>query len=493
MLIHTRSPFLTFIGLLQIVLSFPLSYFVYTLIWGLEFFPFLNFIGVFVLFALGADDVFVAVDKWKNTRIEHDRDASVADIAAIALPDAAGAMFLTSFTTAVAFFSTAVCPVAPIKCFAIFCGLLVSIDYIMCVLLVFPALCIYDGWRERKNCCFRCHCCHSTERGDDEDEGTKVSLIHRVLSGYYNLLHATRYAVVVVAVVAMVFSAIFAATLSLPTTSEVRLLEKGNEFEKNFEWRRTLLYENLIKKNGSTAFVMWGTKPADTGDRNNPASFTQLVLDNSFEPSTQSGQIYLRDFCGKLFENEWAERNGEDCAINRFDDWLQSQASADTPDQIYLDFCGGATSIPLAESDFDACIYNWGQQDGEKTVLSRKGKVESLYISFSSRVRYDSTFEALDNEWHRIEDWIVNEERNHAPSSVSGMFFTSEDFWWYDTNGRMLNTAYFSAATASATAAVVILLFSKSIVLTIFSTLTIAYVLASVAASVVALGWTLGL
>jgi hypothetical protein len=57
--------------------------------------PFLNFIAVFVLFALGADDVFVAVDKWKNARIDH-RDASTEQIAIVALPDAAASMFQTS-------------------------------------------------------------------------------------------------------------------------------------------------------------------------------------------------------------------------------------------------------------------------------------------------------------------------------------------------------------------------------------------------------------
>jgi len=62
---------------------------------------------VFVVFALGADDVFVAVDKWKNARLEH-RSATTEQVAAIALPDAAQSMFLTTITTAVAFFGTAV-------------------------------------------------------------------------------------------------------------------------------------------------------------------------------------------------------------------------------------------------------------------------------------------------------------------------------------------------------------------------------------------------
>jgi hypothetical protein len=55
--LHTRSPFISLIGLVQIILSFPLSYFVYKLVLGYVFFPFLNFIGIFVVFALGAGTI----------------------------------------------------------------------------------------------------------------------------------------------------------------------------------------------------------------------------------------------------------------------------------------------------------------------------------------------------------------------------------------------------------------------------------------------------
>ena len=121
-LIHTRSLFLTLVGLLQIMMSFPLAYFTYHFVGGYNFFPFLNFIGVFVVFALGADHVFVAVDKWKNARNDNPK-ATTEAIAAKALPDAAAAVFLTTSTTAVAFFGTSICPVAPVRLFAIFLGI----------------------------------------------------------------------------------------------------------------------------------------------------------------------------------------------------------------------------------------------------------------------------------------------------------------------------------------------------------------------------------
>ena len=278
-MLHTRSPFITLVGLAQIILSFPLSYFVYKLIGGLDFFPFLNFIGIFVAFALGAGDIFVAVDKWKNARNTHPK-ATTEYVAASAFPDAAGAMFLTTITTAIAFFSTAICPVAPVKMFAIFCGLLIMFDYIMNVALVFPALCIYDkaltNTERKASCCVSCSCCglykqsrlESNDSGIDDKPGadSKPSLIHSILLGFYFLLHKLRWIFFVVCLGSFAITAYYASTLELPTSSDVRLLNDQSQFEQSYQWRLNLLASSLKKAAGSSAIVIWGVKPADTGD-----------------------------------------------------------------------------------------------------------------------------------------------------------------------------------------------------------------------------------
>jgi hypothetical protein len=391
---------------------------------------------------------------------------------------------------------------APIKCFATFCGLLIMFDYVMCVLLVFPALCIYDKSRHGRSCCCRCrcHCCHKSEGEGHEDADHRVvadksSLIRRLLTRFYNALHMGRWALLLVCTAAVILSVVFASKIGLPTSSDVRLLDEStSQYEANFQWRLKLIYDVLVKKSGSTVYVTWGVTPADTGDVNNPLTWSQLVLDESFDPSSEDSQVYMRDFCDRLFENDWAERRAVDyeCPMNLFNGWLQEQSNSSAPDVIYVENCGGATSLPVQQNDFDACIYAWGQQVRELSILAREGKVKVMFIPFRSRVRFDSPFDDLDREWKDIEIWLGSQAVNGAPEGVSDMFHTSEDFWWYDTNGNMLNTAYTAAAIAIGTGALVILFSSRSIILTIFSAVTIGYVLASVTATLVALGWSLG-
>jgi hypothetical protein len=115
-----------------------------------------------------------------------------------------------------------------------------------------------------------------------------------------------------------------------------------------------------------------------------------------------------------------------------------------------------------------------------------------MFIPFQARVRWDSQQSELDREWNAIEDWMID-ERAAAPAGVNGMYHSSEDFWWYDTNGQMLKAAFGAAGIALGCASAVVLFSSRSLTLTVFSLFTIGYVLTSTTAMLVASGWTLGL
>ena len=144
----------------------------------------------------------------------------------------------------------------------------------MCVVLVFPALCLYDGWR-MNGCCLGCcvslHVCKKKdEEFEDEDEESKPSLIRRILNEFYKVLHLLRWPLLAACVAGLVLSAIFATRLELPQSSDVRLLSNSHQFEANYQWRQELLYDVIDRSSGSAAVVIWGVKPADTGNHNNP-------------------------------------------------------------------------------------------------------------------------------------------------------------------------------------------------------------------------------
>ena len=147
----------------------------------------------------------------------------------------------------------------------------------MNVLLVFPALCIYDkvfeSTERKANFCISFRRSKlSGEAGESDGDDSKPSFIHRAMNAFYVALYRIRWFLFVACAAVFGLSAYYASTLSLPASSDVRMLDEGNQFEQNWMWRQSLLYDTLEKAEGSQASVIWGVKPADTGDQSKSIS-----------------------------------------------------------------------------------------------------------------------------------------------------------------------------------------------------------------------------
>lgn len=58
---YTASLFLTFMAIVSVILSLAVAYFVYTFLFELDFFPFMNLLAAVIVVGIGADDVFVYI------------------------------------------------------------------------------------------------------------------------------------------------------------------------------------------------------------------------------------------------------------------------------------------------------------------------------------------------------------------------------------------------------------------------------------------------
>lgn len=444
---------------------------------------------------------------------------------------------LLLFSPAIAFFGSSICPVLPIKLFGIFCGLLIAIDYILDVLVMFPCLCIYDEYRFQRNYCMDLRCpaksdeptpqerirevdyMEEEEKMEEEDEmelskrkvdgssGSREgnlsqpeqennSLIRRMLVSYYEFLHKWRWVILPLSIAAMVLCCYFATTLKVPPkSSDIQLLIDSVEPEQARQWRNELLVSSLTAEQGGTSFVVWGLTPADTGNHLDPYEWSQLVLDDSFEPSSEEAQLYFLDFCEKLWEQSFAfpQSEGQICAINQFNEWLQKQSSLPTENQTttYTSNCGGATAMPIPKDVFHPCLSSWAHQEDIGQILSWDGVVKVISIEFRTEARFDSPTSLLEAQWHLIEDWMRSDNQQ-APPGVANAFFSSFDWWVWDINTAVYRTAIDSAAIAISVSALVILISSKSLSMTIFSAVSVAFVLVSVASVMSAAQWTLG-
>ena len=99
---------------------------------------------------IGADDIFVLFDKFEQAA-QRNPGATAYELGCEAIPQASYAMLLTSLTTAGAFFSTAITPVAPIRMFAVFLGMMTLFDYLFVVIICAPAMVLQIRWVQAIN------------------------------------------------------------------------------------------------------------------------------------------------------------------------------------------------------------------------------------------------------------------------------------------------------------------------------------------------------
>ena len=64
---HLESLFMTCLGMLMIILSFPVSYLIYSGICRVEMNTTLNQLVIFIVLGIAADDIFVFCDAWRQS------------------------------------------------------------------------------------------------------------------------------------------------------------------------------------------------------------------------------------------------------------------------------------------------------------------------------------------------------------------------------------------------------------------------------------------
>ena len=145
-LLHTFSPFLTLMGILNLILAFPPAYFLYTAIFGVQALSILTPVTLLVVIGIAIDDVFVFVDTFKQCEKNLDPELRMARTIATA----ARATLFTTVTSASAFFANYLSEIPALANFGLFTALVIVTNYIWLLMLIPLSLGVWgrylEGW-----------------------------------------------------------------------------------------------------------------------------------------------------------------------------------------------------------------------------------------------------------------------------------------------------------------------------------------------------------
>merc|ERR1719491_994528 len=350
MSIHLGSIFLAAGSLFQILMAFPCTILFYRGIFQIEYLGFLNWLILFVLLGVGADDVFVFTDAWKQSAhfvntaattkqeskccVAANEEANVLRMC-FSFRRAAKAMLVTQTTTFFAFLATASSPLMLIEAFGYWAALVVGMNYILVITLYPAILMIHHRFVKKYEdpiLCALCRLCNTRSSSKastvatttDNDAGTTdntedpPSIIRQVSveeaaeeygcfekflgRTYVSYIQRFKFFTIAAFVVLFIVMAIFGFQIE-PEDEAGALFPDDHWFTRLIETSQNFPSSDL---GGTDIFMTFGIAGIDRDDAPmwDATSYGTVVWDNDFSMSSAESQQYLLGMCTELRASE---------------------------------------------------------------------------------------------------------------------------------------------------------------------------------------------
>lgn len=514
MWIYTTSLFLTLMAVTSLFLSLEISYFVYTHVFNIHFFPFMNLLVLVILIGVGADNVFIYCKTWALAKQEKNV-GTLEKIVSDTLKHATLSILVTSLTTAAAFYASYVSHITALSCFALFAGTTVIVNFFI-VITWFPAsLVVYEKWLS--DCCL----CYGTDfygskRGSAYYARALPFTVYERACEFWRAVFEKLLPCAVLrlriawllSLTALALGAIivvfYAPRLRLPTSDDFQLFSDDHLFEV-YDLRMKRHFERGVGSSIGTMpiTIVWGVKPVDAGDKLDPFSKSSVAYDDTFNPATPRAQRWLLRFCRAVRATDFYQREPglqlTNCFIEHFKLFMESgcDATASAAQQS----CCGFDTFPYSEEVFNRCIqvyvpilahstrlYHANPNAGPR-FAKETGKLVALVVEFNSNEPYSLSYEKIAAFYSYMDDWVA-ERMATAPEEMRyGWFVSLLDF--YALQASIAEGTPLAIGIAIAVATIVAFLTTLNLLITFYAMLSIAAAIFVTIAALVLLGWQL--
>lgn len=525
--LNVGSWFLAFVGILEIYLSLPIAWFFYANIFRIEYFGFLNALAVFIVAAIGADDIFIFMDAYKQSKFKDPANLESLETRMSWVYRRSGnAMAITSATTCAAFLATMITPLASIKTFGIFTALVILVDYILVMTLFCTAVVIYHNKFEDRSCC---GCCAAqgknssptpTEKAYDEllENGGSTDRVSEFFkekfAGFINIkLHRI---VIFVVFVAWIIVATWQASLMEATKEEEQFLNKNHPLQKSIVILNNE-FDVSEDDEGLDVYFVWGV-----GEVNREGVNLLFDDDNYGEPTfidefvfDEECQMAMLDVCEDLKTNEqyapYIKREGgvgsvrcfveEFGAFNSLDSGLDECSLVESGEWKKENWPVSPDNMAMTMGTFliqDSCSDSKKNYELYRNEIGFNGEeVKYAAISFESAVLdpYSQKPESFVREQYDFIISLADKFDKSVGNKCGGNVVMTDlagKFTFMNNQAIYVKTVLTSSLLGVGIAFVVLLLATRVLHIATFATLSILCILVSVAGTTRLIGWDLG-
>uniref|UniRef100_A0A3Q3KCJ4 Protein dispatched homolog 1 n=3 Tax=Monopterus albus TaxID=43700 RepID=A0A3Q3KCJ4_MONAL len=518
MCVYTRSVFITLMTIIAIISSLIVSYFLYRMVFNFEFFPFMNLTALIILVGIGADDAFVLCDVWNYTKFDKPH-AELAETVSVTLQHAALSMFVTSFTTAAAFYANYVSNITAIRCFGIYAGTAILVNYILMVTWLPAVVVLHERYLPNMFSCAklphqpRGFCTRMFWAGLCQKANKCLFTVSEASRIFFDkvlpcIVIKLRYLWLFWFLAITVGGAYIVCVnpkMKLPSLelAEFQVFRSSHPFERyDAEYKKLFMFERVHHGEDlhMPITIIWGVTPVDNGDPLNPKNKGKLMLDRSFNISSPASQLWILNFCQKLrnqsfvFQSE--EQDFTSCFIETFKQWMENQDCVEG--SVYP--CCSQSTFPYKPDVFELCIKRAIMELDRSTTYHLDSKtpgprfdindtIRAIVLEFQSTYLFTLAYEKMFQFYREVDAWITD-ELHYAPAGLShGWFISNLEF--YDLQDSLSDGTLVAMALSVAVAFSVMLLTTWNVIISLYAILSIAGTIFVTVGSLVLLGWEL--
>lgn len=488
---------------LSLFFSLGISFFIYSVVLQIHFFPFINLLVIVLLVGIGADNTFVLKHIFDHS-IETNRrkldegsetEPSSEHSFQTAVKNAAKSMFVTNATTAAAFYANSVSDVVVMKCFGLFAGTTMLVNYFLIATFLpaslivlerhiqpkLPALLRMASWRH------------------------KIFQLSELLARkvFYSMVNWFKFAWF------FLFSALFITScfivfykpgLKLPEKNPILLFKKDNPMEWYDEYAGDYFHiANTNQNDPLVVELVWGL---NVDSRGHPLESSNHYVDQA--QMVQDPQFHLDFKKLKILSQTWARlansslvRWKNDFRTPFYEQYLAWSANQTCGNRVVV--CCNYLAGQYSPMNFSACLL---QSSRDLDVLnegpifdSHRNTVAGYTMRFTSLYNFSLMHKDLDRFYKFVDQTLQSTIEDQDPQhEVSRSWWTTENYFallWFDLQQSLLRGTPISIAVSVLLALVVVVVSTQTLVLSLLSILTIAGVMVTTIAALVLLDWRL--
>ena len=539
----TGSLFLAVIGMSEILLSIPTAWFFLRVICQVNYFAGINMMCIFIVCAIGADDIFVFMDayvqsQFKGPNVNRDMETRFSWV----YRKSGLAMLITSATTCFAFLACLGTPIPDPQAFGIFAALVIAADYILVITMYCTGVMVYHNRLEKNGMCTckvptpmgacTCACCIencdcspsdpsptqkalAASTGQEMGERDKIEQFFREKFAPLILNPYARVVILVVAVAWLIPAVIWVFKLQ-PTTKPEQFLNKNHPFQRAIDVLNNNFGANS-RDPGISIYYIWGLKDVDRKGVNVLLNATYLgkpQYDEKFKFDTAC-QDKIYQICQDLkFQNTTSEylnmiqrnKKGEGsvkCFLNDLKDSylknpINSGANRDTPSSWMPAFM--KEKVPEVD-DEDTTKMISREQFYNGDMGMRMGwngealKFVAISIEAKSITRWDEPPENVMAMKYNQYDSLRQNMNDIAQNACGSEVFMTDlngKFVFMNTQKVYRTSSLSGALIGVAIALAVLILCTQDFMLSVLATISILATLVSVIGFCTMVGWELG-